>query len=48
MIKSTIKAYLAVIAIGLILFMACADDEPLEVGKTTEEGGFENKSSPIP
>ncbi len=28
--KSTIKAYLAVIAIGLILFTACAEDEPLE------------------
>jgi hypothetical protein len=28
--KSTIKAYLTVIAIGLILFTACAEDEPLE------------------
>ncbi|MBE9545558.1 MAG: MBL fold metallo-hydrolase [Proteobacteria bacterium] len=28
--KSTIKAYLAVIATGLILFTACAEDEPLE------------------
>jgi len=28
--KATIKAYLAVIAIGLILFTACAEDEPLE------------------
>ena len=30
MIKSTIKAYLVVIATGLILFTACAEDEPLE------------------
>ncbi len=28
--KSIIKAYLTVIAIGLILFTACAEDEPLE------------------
>ena len=28
--KFSIQAYLAVIAVGLILFTACAEDEPLE------------------
>ena len=40
--KFSIQAYLAVIAVGLILFMACAEDEPLEplqVGSNVDKEG---------